>query len=395
MALGLDVDAASAPVTARSVTRTELESSRSTWSVGFVWGRVLGGLRVPVAAVLAALVVFGVFMAVIGRNPLAVYQQMWRGSFGTWFSFQNTLLRAAPLMLTALATALPGCLGLVVLGGEGAMVMGGLAAGVAGVAMHGQGPITVAASMLATGAMVGGIWIGIGGALRAYRGVNETIATLLLNYVAVALLNHFVEGSLRDPASLNKPSTKPIGDANMIGNIPGLDVHWGLAWGVGACLLGWFLMHRTLFGFAARVAGGNVRTALLNGLPVARLIVLATVLGGLCAGLAGSLEVAAIHGTANASLVAGYGYTGVLVAFIARQNPLAIIPVSIIVGGISASGGLLQRGFDLPDATVNVLQGILFISVLLSETLHGRAGSKRRKAAAGALTGGEHRVVAT
>ncbi|HEX2657118.1 MAG TPA: ABC transporter permease [Polyangia bacterium] len=337
--------------------------------------RAFSALRVPLGALTAALLVFGVFMAVIGRNPLEIYQQMFRGSFGTWFSFQNTLLRAAPLMLTALATALPGRLGLVVLGGEGGLVLGGLAAAVAGAAMksHGHGPLAVATATLVVGALVGGAWVALGGALRAYRGVNETIATLLLNYIAIALLNHFVEGPLRDPASLNKPSTLPIGDENMIGSIPGLDVHWGLAWGLGACLLGWFVMQRTLFGFSARMIGGNVRTALLNGLPVARLIVLATFLGGLCAGLAGALEVAAIHGTANASLVTGYGYTGVLVAFIARQNPLAVIPVSIVIGGIGASGGLLQRGFDLPDATVNVLQGILFIAILLSETLHGRA----------------------
>ena len=350
----------------------------SVWKGWAGWIGTLAGLRVPAGAFVAAMLVFGVFMMVIGRNPLAIYAQMWRGSFGTWFSFQNTLMRAAPLMLTALATALPGRLGLVVLGGEGAMVMGGLGAAVAGLALHGHGPMVVAGGMLAVGALVGGVWIGIGGALRAYRGVNETIATLLLNYVAIALLNHFVEGPLRDPASLNKPSTTPIGDENMIGSIPGLDVHWGLAWGLGACLLGWLLMHRTLFGFAARVVGGNVRTALLNGLPVARLIVMTTFMAGMCAGLAGSLEVAAIHGTANASLVTGYGYTGVLVAFIARQNPLAVIPVSIVIGGIGASGGLLQRGFNLPDATVNVLQGLLFISILLSETLHGREKKVRK-----------------
>jgi ABC-type uncharacterized transport system permease subunit len=336
------------------------------------------------AAFLSTLVVFGLFMAAIGRNPVAIYQQMFRGSFGTWFSIQNTLLRAAPLMLTALAAALPARLGLVVLGGEGAFVLGGLAAAVAGMLTRQHGPWTVATAMLVSGVLVGGLWLAIAGALRAYRGVNETIATLLMNYVAIALLNHFVEGPLRDPASLNKPSTLPIGDENMIGNLPGLDVHWGLAWGVGACLLGWFLMHRTLFGFAARVVGGNVRAALLNGLPVARLIVLTTFLGGACAGLAGAVEVGAIHGTANASLVAGYGYTGVLVAFIARQNPLAVIPVSIVIGGISASGGLLQRGFDLPDATVNVLQGILFISILVAETLRGsaRVARKSRRAAA-------------
>ena len=197
-------------------------------------------------------------------------------------------------------------------------------------------------------------------------------------------MNHIVEGPLRDPASLNKPSTLPIGDDNMIGNLPGIDVHWGLVFGLAACVITWVLMNRTTFGFASRMVGGNVRAALLNGLPVGRLIVIATFIGGLCAGLAGSVEVAAIHGTANASLVTGYGYTGVLVAFIARGNPLAVIPVALILGGIGASGGLLQRIFDLPDATVNVLQGILFISILFSESFYGKSLMSlfKRKAAA-------------
>ena len=137
-------------------------------------------------------------------------------------------------------------------------------------------------------------------------------------------------------------------------------------------------MQRTTFGFAARMVGGNVRAALLNGLPVKKLIVVATFLGGLAAGLAGSVEVAAIHGNANASLVTGYGYTGVLVAFIARANPFGVIPVALLLGGIGASGGLLQRVFELPDATVNVLQGVIFISILFSDSLYGRRWRKAR-----------------
>jgi ABC-type uncharacterized transport system permease subunit len=342
--------------------------------------RAVESIAVPGAAICAALMLFGVFMALTGRNPLAVYREMFRGSFGTWFSFQNTLQRAAPLMLTALATALPLRLGLVVLGGEGAMVLGGLAA--AAVATHFHTPLSMKAGMLVTGAVVGGGWLAIAGALRAFRGVNETISTLLLNYIAIALLNHLVEGPLRDPASLNKPSTLPIGDDNMLGTLPGLDVHWGLAWGLGACLLFWILMERTTFGFAARMVGGNVRAAMLNGLAVRRLIVVVTFLGGLGAGVAGAIEVAAIHGNANASLVTGYGYTGVLVAFIARANPLAAVPVAILLGGIGASGGLLQRVFELPDATVNVLQGMLFLAILLSDTFYGRRWFAPRKVTA-------------
>jgi simple sugar transport system permease protein len=343
------------------------------------WRRPIETIAIPVGAIVAALILFGIFVAITGRNALAVYHEMLRGSFGTWFSFQNTLQRAAPIMLTALATAIPLRLGLVVLGGEGAMVLGGLAAAVVGIHLH--SPTSVKVGMFVCGALMGGLWMAGAGALRAYRGVNETISTLLLNYIAIALLNHMVEGPFRDPSSLNKPSTLPIGDDNMLGNFPGLDVHWGLGFGLIACLVAWFLMQRTTFGFSARMVGGNVRAALLNGLPVKRLIVLATFLGGLTAGLAGAVEVAAIHGNANASLVTGYGYTGVLVAFIARANPVAVIPVALLLGGIGASGGLLQRVFELPDASVNVLQGVIFIAILFSDSLYGRRW-KRVKAVA-------------
>jgi len=204
---------------------------------------------------------------------------------------------------------------------------------------------------------------------KAY--VETAIELESMDYL-VALMNHFVEGALRDPASLNKPSTAHIGAANMISTLPGTDVHWGLAVGVLACVLAWVAMERTTFGFAARITGGNIRAARLQGLPVERLMVVFCVLGGAMAGLAGMLEVAAVHGRANASLIVGYGYTGILVAFLARQSPLAVIPVSILLGGIAAAGGLVQRRMGLPDATMLVFQGILFVMILLSETLYGR-----------------------
>jgi ABC-type uncharacterized transport system permease subunit len=330
------------------------------------------GVLIPIGAIVVSLLLFGGFVTLAGASPIDVFHYIWRGAFGTWFSFQNTLQRAAPLMLTALCTALPARLGLVVIGAEGALVLGGLASVSAALALPQAGPITVAVAMALAGFLVGGAWVALAGALRAFRGVNETISSLLLTYIALALFNHMVEGPMRDPASLNKPSTMDIGAANMVGNIPGMDVHWGLGYGVVACLLGWVLMDRTTYGFAARMVGGNVRAALLCGLKVRRLLVSVCFLAGGAAGLAGMVEVAAVHGKANASLVAGYGYSGILVAFIARHNPLAVIPVALLLGGIRASGGLLQRSAHLPDATVSVLQGILFIVILASEALYGR-----------------------
>jgi ABC-type uncharacterized transport system permease subunit len=215
--------------------------------------------------------------------------------------------------------------------------------------------------------------------LRHYRGVNETISSLLLFYIAVAIMNFFVEGALRDPGNPNKPSTPPIGDANMVGHIPGTDVHWGLVWAVLLAVAMWVLMNRTRFGFAARITGGNVRAARAQGLPVGRLVIISCAVAGALAGLAGFFEVAAIQGRANASLAAGYGFAGILVAFLARQNPLAIIPVAVFLGGIAAAGGLVQRRMGMPDATVQVLQGLMFVVLLVSETLYGRLPFFRSK----------------
>jgi simple sugar transport system permease protein len=226
--------------------------------------------------------------------------------------------------------------------------------------------------MALAGAAMGAIWIGLSGWLCARLGVNETIASLVLAYIGLAIFNHLVEGVLRDPASLNKPSTYGIGDDNMLDTVPWLDVHPGLPVGVLACVLCWVLIYRTSTGFASRVTGGNFRAAQLQGLPVAKLIVMACALGGACAGLAGAIEVAAEYGRANASLNAGYGYTGILIAFLARFNPLAIMPMALLLGGLGAAGGLLQRRMGLPDATVQVLEGMIFVAILTSDTLYGR-----------------------
>jgi simple sugar transport system permease protein len=329
-------------------------------------------LVIATGGLAAGFVLFSLFLLALDKPPAQFFELLWRGGFGSWFSIQNMLSRAAPLLLAGLCVALPARLGLIVIGGEGAIVLGGVAAAAVGGALaEAPGSLAIAAMALA-GMAAGGLWIGAIGALRHYRAVNETISGLLMAYIAVALMNHLVEGPLRDPESLNKPSTAPLVDAARIGSIPGTDVHWGLVVGCVACLLAWALIERTSFGFAARIAGGNLRAAQIQGLPVGALIVGFCALAGALAGLGGMIEVAAVQGAANASLAAGYGYTGILVAFLARQNPLAIIPVSMLLGGLGAAGGLIQRRMDLPDATILVLQGMIFVVILFGETLYGR-----------------------
>ena len=342
-------------------------------------------IGLPIAALAAALLLFGGFVWLGGASPVETWTILFKGAFGDWFSWQNTLQRAAPLMLTALCVAIPARAGLIIIGGEGAVVLGGLAAAALPYAIPLPGNVVGSAMVCIAGMIVGGAWIAIAGALRQYRGVNETISSLLLAYTAIALFKQFVEGPLRDPTTLNKPSTRSLAEAIQIGGIAGSDVHWGLVLGVLACLGLGLGLALTASGFSVRVVGGNLRAAQLVGLPANRLILLTCAIGGAAAGLAGAVEVAAVHTNANASLIAGYGYAGILVAFIARMNPFAIIPVAILFGGFGAAGSLLQRRLGLPDASVQVLQGIAFVLILASESLRSvdwaAVGQKMRQRA--------------
>jgi simple sugar transport system permease protein len=335
----------------------------------------LESLLLPAAALAAGLLLFGGFVWLDGHSPLQAWALLFRGAFGDAFSLQNTLQRAAPLMLTALCVALPARAGLTVIGGEGALVLGGLACAALPYALPLPAGLAGTALLLAAAAAAGAAWIALAGALRQWRGVNETISSLLLGYVAINLFKHIVEGPLRDPASLNKPSTLPLAEPLRIGTIGAWDVHWGLVFGLVACGAAALWLSLTTHGFAVRVVGGNLRAAQLVGLPAHRLVVVACALGGAAAGLAGGIEVAAVHTAANASLIVGLGYTGILVSFVARHHPLAIVPVSLLFGGFLAAGSLLQRRMGLPDASIQVLMGFSFVVILASEAWRGRLGA--------------------
>ncbi len=223
------------------------------------WHAPAESLLLPTGALIAALLLFGLFVWFGGQSPWEAWTLLFRGAFGDAFSWQNTLTRAAPLMLTALAVALPARAGLTVIGGEGALVLGALGCAGLPYLMPLPGNVSGSVLVLAAGALLGAGWVALAGALRQYRGVNETISSLLLGYIAIALFKHFVEGPMRDPASLNKPSTRPLAEALRIGPIAADsvlgDVHWGLVIGLVLCLLAGLAAHRADRG--RRVLGGT------------------------------------------------------------------------------------------------------------------------------------------
>jgi general nucleoside transport system permease protein len=331
-------------------------------------------ILLPLFALLGSLLLFGAFIGLGGKDPVAAWVLLFKGAFGDSFSIQNTLQRAAPLMLTALCVAIPARAGLTVIGGEGSLVLGALAcASVPYVLPSNVLPQNWLGSLLllAAAAVAGGAWIGIVGYLRQWRGVNETISSLLMAYIAIGVFKHLVEGPMKDPASLNKPSTLALAESLKIGVIDigsfTSDVHWGLVWGLAACVVTGLWLSFTTHGFAMQVVGGNARAAKLVGLPADKLVIVACLLGGMCAGISGGIEVAAVHSSANASVIVGLGYTGILVSFVARHNPWMIPVVAILFGGFAAAGSLLQRRLGVPDASVLVLQGFAFVLILASE----------------------------
>jgi general nucleoside transport system permease protein len=347
-------------------------SSLSRKRTSFRWRSHVESIVIPIGAILVSLVAFGAFCALAGANPFAVYASIYKAAFGSWYSFQNTLVRAAPLMLCSLGTAIPFQLGLVMIGSEGALVIGGLCATIAGLQFPTASPLMVQVVMAVVGMTAGGLWLASAGALKHYRGVNETISSLLMNYIAIAILNQAINTWMRDPSSLNKPASYPIPDEQMLQPLGDTTIHWGLVFGLIACLLAWFLISQTTLGFQIRTIGGNVRAAQIAGIHVGRITLITCFLAGACPGLAGMVEVAAIHGRANESLNAWYGYSGILVAFLARHNPLGCILISVLLGGLLASGGILQRDHHLPDAAIMVFQGLVFLVILFSESLYGR-----------------------
>jgi simple sugar transport system permease protein len=302
--------------------------------VGAFAQRSLGVLLPLLIAVAATMIIFGAFLAAQGVDPIQAYGIIWLGGFGTWFSWQDSLVRAAPLLLTGLCVALPAQMGLMIIGGEGAFVLGALGAVAVGLALASSGlpDVVVDIAMGIAGIGAGGALIAVCGILRFKRGVNETISSLLLAYISIAVMNQVIAGPMRDPASLNRPATRTLADNLMLGNIPGTTIHVGLIFGLVGCLAAYVCVYFTKFGFAARVVGGNARAGRVVGLPVERMIV----------------------------------------AFLARMNPLAIIPFAILLGGLDAAGGLLQQRLNLPDATMLVFRGVLFVMLLASEAFQGR-----------------------
>ena len=327
-------------------------------------------LFVPLASVAAALIVGAIFLAITGNNPWDVYQKMVDTAFGSSRGIAETLISSTPLILTGVAAAVAFKMLVWNIGGEGQLLFGAVAAAGVGIWIGDGAPAVLALPVvILAGAAGGAFWAFLAAGPRVYLGTNEIITTLMLNFIALNLMNYLVLGSFspwRDPESTQFPQGRPISEAARLPEFfHRLD--YGIFVAIGVAILAWALIGKTRWGFEVRVVGDSAEAARYSGITVNRKVLGVFLLSGAAAGLAGALLVAGILGKMDPrSLDLGLGFTGIIVAALARLNPLAVIPVAILMGALNNAGPALQS-IGVPSATVTMLQGAILVFAVAGE----------------------------
>ena len=321
-------------------------------------------VRAPALAMLGALLVFTLLLALAGKDPFRAYFDTLVYLFGNAYGFSELIVRMIPLLLTAVAVALPTRIGLINVGGEGQLYMGAWGATAGALTFSDQPAVILLPVITLFGIIGGGVWALIPGILRALRLVNETISTLLLNYIAPLIVTFFIFGPWRSPESASYPQSPAFADAARLPSFFHSRIHAGLIYAMVCLAIYGFVMNRTRFGLEVRAIGGNAEAARRLGIPVFRYMLIVMFAAGGVAGLAGMAEVSAIQGRLVSEISPGYGFIGFLVSWLADGNAGGIIVMSFLFAVISSVGDILQITQGLPYAVINILMAfILFIVI--------------------------------
>jgi simple sugar transport system permease protein len=319
-----------------------------------------------------ALLAAGLWAA--GYDAREALGALWRGAFGTWDIFASaTLLRAAPLILIGLGFALAYRGGALNIGAEGQFYAGAIAATWIGV--HATAwPVWVALPVTAGAALAAGAaWIVVPVILRLRFGVLEVISTLLLNFVAEALVSLMVQGPLQEPAGIY-PQSAPIAESARLPLLPGTRLHLGFLVAVVAAAGIWYLYRRTWWGLRLLALGEGPRAAKVSGrVNVRRMLTIALLVSGGLAGLAGGFEVSGVSYALYQNLSPGYGFTAIAVALLARGHPVSIVFAGILFGALEAGAGAMQRDAGIPAVAVLIVEAVIILVLLLGEVATRRA----------------------
>jgi general nucleoside transport system permease protein len=340
----------------------------------------------PFIATGLAILIGGGLAAVFGLDPVAAYGAMLGGAFGSGYAIATTLTNALPLMLTGLGIALSFRSGLFNIGASGQFWLGGIAAAWIGYGLVLPSCIHLPLA-LAAGAAAGAGWAAIvPGLAKAYRGANEVISTLMMTYVAVYLGHYLIEGGPMQAPGYTPQSPMIAPTAVLPALIPGSQLSWGIVLAPFVALLVWFALERTSLGFALRVTGYNPRAARYAGVTPAWAILVALSLSGAIAGFAGSVQVLGVDHRLYDSFGTGAGFTGIVVALMARNNPFAVLPVAVLFGALASGGNVMQLSAGVPFHLVDVIQGLIIFFIASEGLLRFVRGPQTRPVPAPAPT---------
>jgi ABC-type uncharacterized transport system permease subunit len=319
---------------------------------------------VPLASFLISLILTAVLLAIFRANPFITFAAMLKGAFGSGPNFTETLVKAIPLMLTGLGVLIAFRLKFWNIGAEGQLTLGGIAA--TWIALFGSPYLAhwmVLPVAILVGMVAGALWAAVPAFLKVRLKVDEVLTTLMLNYVAILFAEHLYYGPWRDPQGFGFPGTPLFPNFAWLPRIAGR-AHLGLIFAFVLAIVLWFALNRTRWGFELQVIGNNPAAAQTQGIKIGWNIMIALLLAGALAGLAGACEVTAISRRLQQGLSIGYGYTAIIVAWLAQLNPLAAIFVSLLIAALLVGGDQVQMMMGLPAAMGLVVQGMLLFPML-------------------------------
>lgn len=340
----------------------------------------------PLVSIFVAFALIAAALWMMGVSPVAVYAEIIDASLTSPYAFGDTLAKATPLTLTSLAFAFAYRMRILSVGAEGQLFTGAIFAASAGILLGGLPAVVLLPVVMLAGAVGGLAWALVPALLGAYLGVSIVITTLMLNFVAYHLMELLIFGSpsfLTENIS-NFPQGRPIAVEAHLPAFGNQSVTWGFALAIAAVAVVWFVISHTRIGYNMRVVGDAPRAGRYAGVDIQRLTVLVVLGSGALAGLAGATEIAGrTHALDPHGLALGLGFSGVIVAVLARLQPFGILVVSVIFGGLINSGSALQslRGNSVPSEIVSVMMGTILLLMLAGEVfVHYRWEITRSKA---------------
>jgi general nucleoside transport system permease protein len=328
------------------------------------WIGSLRGVSRFAVALIAALGLFAILMLIKGVNPFTAYKDMVTSTFGDSSQIAGILVRATPIILAALSVAIPARAGLINVGGEGQLIMGGVAAMGVSLGSDGRlsGPVTLILMGLAA-AVAGALWAALAAVLKITVGIAESVTTLLLNYIAIDVMFFLIYDRWKDRQGSGQPATRPVKPSEQLPLWADTRVHLGLLIAVVATFAVYAVFRGTSWGFRLRVVGGNTEAARRAGLNVRALIVSSMITGGALAGLGGFTQLAGAEFKLRSGFLFGYGYVAFLASWLARHRPIGVMLACVLLSSIAISGDSLQLDSKLPAASVNVLMALVLLGV--------------------------------